>query len=135
MSRTVSAYTDDRTAEAIEVVAKIEHRKVSHVAGAALSLYVRLPGAARAGLRTVEALGTPEQVERLTRELARVIVASEFAVAQEQLVATMHVPDSVLSMDEDELLDEAVRFTSRRVSDHARERTQAALDAHVRGST
>lgn len=46
--KTISAYTDEKTAKSVAEIASLEQRKASQIAGMALKLFVKLPPEARA---------------------------------------------------------------------------------------
>lgn len=70
---TVSTHVDEEIAERVRKIAALEDRKVSRVAGAALALYVDLPGEARDALRHIEALGDEGARDAALREITSVL--------------------------------------------------------------
>ena len=111
--RTISAYADEKTADQVERIAKIEDRPPAQIAAAALRLYVRLPAEAHAALRRIEALGTEADLDGAASEAARAIIDAQYEIAHRRLVEAM--PESAVSglHDEESLLAEAVRLTKR----------------------
>ena len=110
--KTVSAYTDEETARLIDHVARTEGRTSSQIAAAALALYVRLPAEAHAALRQIYALGSPEDLAEVTRRMSRLVLNSQFEIAQRAVVEAMRVEDPERLETEDDILAEAVRLTS-----------------------
>lgn len=82
--KTISAYTDAETASMVEHISRLEQRKPSQIAAAALALYVRLPVEAHAALRRLEAIGTPEDVNLMLREVTRAISNASYSAAVRQ---------------------------------------------------
>ena len=117
-ARTISAYADEETAQAVEQIAELEDRSPAQIAAAALRFYARLPSEARAAFRRIEKLGTDEDIASLTRAITRMTLDAEWEVAHRRFVGEMtNVPDPAgdedvnEGVDEDELLAEAVRLT------------------------
>ena len=113
MPRTISAYADEALARRVERLAKIEKRPVSQIAGAALAFYLTLPPEAHSALRQLEALGSKQDAERLSREVTRLLLHSQYSLAEQAVARSMQVGDAA-DMSEDDLLDAAVKVTRRR---------------------
>jgi hypothetical protein len=111
--KTVSAYTDDETAQLIDHLARTEGRTSSQIASAALALYVRLPVEAHTALRQIYALGSPEDLAEVTRRMARLVLNTQFEIAQRAVVEAMQVDNPERLETEGDILAEAVRLTSR----------------------
>ena len=110
--KTISAYTDLDTAQRLEWIAKREQRRKAQIAGAALKLFVNLPEPARTAWHQLEALGSSEDLDRVSQELTRVLLHAQYEMAQRQLVSEMK-PDPTLELEtEDDLLNAAVSLTS-----------------------
>jgi hypothetical protein len=83
--RTVSAYTDEATADRIARIARLEDRRVGQVAGAALRLYAMLPAEARDALRQMEALPGDDALREAVREMTLVLARRSFAQARKAI--------------------------------------------------
>lgn len=131
--KTISAYIDERIARRIEYLAEVEHRKVSQLAAAALSLYTALPREAHAALRQVEALGGKEDLERVTRQMARVLLDAQYEVARRGVVEDMDLSGLGALGSEEAILEAATRLTAhqetgaRRPGERMRQRAERAL--------
>jgi hypothetical protein len=110
--KTISAYTDEGTATMVEHVSRIEQRKPSQIAAAALAFYVRLPVEAHAALRRLEAIATPEDLNLMRREVTRAISDASYHAAVRQSAARVREIYGDALQTDDEILAEAVRITS-----------------------
>ncbi len=108
--KTISAYTDEKTAVRVNEMAQQEQRKAAQIAGAALKLYVQLPPEAREAFRAIEQQGD-SALELMQREVTRALLNVQYSWARQQAVQSMPslTPEQ---QTEDELLAEAVRLTS-----------------------
>lgn len=113
MARTLSAYVDDELAEKVDNLSEVEDRKTSQLVAAAVELYIKLPAEAHIALRRIAALGTPEDVQRVHREITRKILGEQFRLVQASVVKEMRVPDLDQLRGEDDFLDAAARLTDR----------------------
>lgn len=109
--KTISAYTDAETAQRIEGIAKREHRKKAQIAGAALKFFVNLPEEARTAWRQIEALGSPEEIERISQDIARTLLHAQYEMAHKQVVQEMTTEHLGCLETEDDLLTTAVSLT------------------------
>jgi hypothetical protein len=109
--KTISAYTDAETAHRIESIARREHRKKAQIAGTALKFFVGLPEEARTAWRQIEALGTPDEIERISQEIARTLLHAQYAIAHKQVVQELNTEALGSLETEDDLLDAAVSLT------------------------
>ncbi len=110
--RTISAYTDEGTASMVEHISRVEQRKPSQVAAAALAFYVRLPLEAHAALRRLESIATPEDLNLMRREVTRAISNASFDAAVRQSAPRVREIYGDSLETEDEILAEAVRLTA-----------------------
>jgi hypothetical protein len=108
--KTISAYTDEKTAARVNEMAQQEQRKAAQIAGAALKLYTQLPPEAREAFRAIEQQGD-SALELMQREVTRALLNVQYAWAKQQAVQSMPAPTSD-QQTEDDLLAEAVRLTS-----------------------
>lgn len=108
---TISTHVDEEVADRVRRIADLEDRKVSKVAAAALSLYVRLPGEARDALRHIEALGDEELQEATLRELTSVLLRFDYELAARRLADEMVVDTPGELDDEEAILEKAVELT------------------------
>ena len=109
--KTISAYTDAQTANRIELIAQREHRKKAQIAGTAVKFFVGLPEEARAAWRQIEALGTPEEIEQISQDIARTLLHAQYAMAHKQVVQELKTEPLGILETEDEFLDTAVTLT------------------------
>jgi hypothetical protein len=109
--KTISAYTDAETAHRIESIARREHRKKAQIAGTALKFFVGLPEEARTAWRQIEALGTPDEIERISQEIARTLLHAQYAITHKQVVQELNTEALGSLETEDDLLDAAVSLT------------------------
>ena len=109
--RTVSAYTDETTAQRIAQLAKVEDRSPAEIAAAALRLYVNLPTHAHQAFRQIEAMESPAVIDSVQRAMTRVLIDGVYEAARQRRMAQM--PASGRDGDsEDAILADAVRLTS-----------------------
>jgi hypothetical protein len=110
--KTISMHATEETARLIEHVARVEDRSPSQIASAALNFYLQLPSEAHSALRYVQGLGTDEDVDRVSRKIARLLLDAQFEVAEQRMVASM----STLGLDrlesEDDITAEANALTA-----------------------
>lgn len=112
--KTISAYTDEETAKLVADLARIESRKPSQIAAAALAFYVRLPSEAHAALRRLEATDSEGHLNLMRREVTRAISNASYDAAVERMGERVReiYGDRLNTMTDDELLAEAVRLTT-----------------------
>jgi hypothetical protein len=112
--KTISAYTDEETAKLVAELARLEHRKPSQIAAAALAFYARLPSEAHSTLRSLETLGDAGEYDRMLREVTRAILAVGYHSSVRRMLPPIReaYPDSLGT--ESDILAEAVRLTSPR---------------------
>jgi hypothetical protein len=111
--RTISMHASEEIARRVEHVSRVEDRSPSQIASAALSLYLQLPPEAHAALRHVQALGTAEDVDRISRRMARLLLDAQFEVAERRVVASMPTEGLNALESEDDILAEANALTTR----------------------
>jgi len=111
--KTISAYTDEETARLVEHLAKVEQRKPSQIAAAALAFYVRLPVEAHAALRRLEALESPEQLNLMRREVTRAISNASYDAAMARMSGRIRESYGGRLQSEEDILVEAVRLTTQ----------------------
>lgn len=109
--KTISAYTDAKTAESVAQIARIEQRKPSQIAGMALKLFVKLSPEARTALWQIEALGSAAEFEETMQEIARTLLNAHYKVAHRQVVEQMKVENLEQIETEDDILSTAVDLT------------------------
>jgi ferritin-like protein len=106
---------EDEVAERIEEIARLEDRKVSQLAAAALGLYALMPREAHAALRQIEASGDPEDLVLVARKLARVLLDIRYDIAETAAIDSIErsrLPDDFDS--EEEILEVATRLVRPR---------------------
>lgn len=106
--KTISAYTDEETASMVEHISKLEQRKPSQIAAAALAFYVRLPVEAHAALRRLEAIGAPEDLNLMLREVTRAISNASYNAAVRQSGPRVREQFGSALATEDDILGTAV---------------------------
>jgi predicted transcriptional regulator len=109
--KTISAYTDTETAQRIEGIAKREHRKKAQIAGSALKFFVNLPEEARTAWRQIEAMGTPEEIEQISQDIARTLLNAQYEMAHKQVIQEISTEHLGSLETEDDLLHVAVSLT------------------------
>jgi hypothetical protein len=109
--KTISAYTDAETANRVETIAQREHRKKAQIAGAAVKFFVGLPEEARTAWRHIEALGTPDEIEQISQEIAQTLLQGQYAMAHKQVVQELNTEHLGKLETEDEILDAAIALT------------------------
>lgn len=124
---TVSTHVDEEIAERVRQIAALEDRKVSRVAGAALALYVDLPGEARDALRHIEALGDEGARDAALREITSVLLRLDYELAARRLAGEVEGDELEAPGDEEEILERAVELT-RSASPGSAERLRERLD-------
>lgn len=130
--KTVSTHVDEAIADRVKRIAALEDRKVSQVAGAALSLYARLPGEARDALRRLEALGDEATLDVTVREIASVLVRLDYEFTAARLADEVD-RDALGSLESEEaILERAVELT-RSASSGTPARVRERLDALISG--
>ncbi|HET7461213.1 MAG TPA: hypothetical protein VFJ82_08185 [Longimicrobium sp.] len=110
-SKTISAYTDAETASMVEQLSRVEQRKPSQIAAAALAFYVRLPAEAHAALRRLEAMGTPEDLNLMRREVTRAISNASYNAAVRQSGPRVREQFGDALDSDDDILSTAVLFS------------------------
>ncbi len=85
----ISAHIDQTLAEQVSRLGKRDSRTTSQVVGNALRLYVALHPQTRSSLMALDNLGTPEEVDWVLREMARVINKAEFAMNKRLMAEEM----------------------------------------------
>jgi|ERR1039457_2252925 hypothetical protein len=107
--RTISAYTDDVTAQRVATLARMEDRSTGQIAAAALRLYTNLPTEARQALRQIEAMESPEVLEDFHRAMTRLLLNAVYDSAHRRLMSQMPAAEYD---SEDAILAEANRLAS-----------------------
>jgi len=110
--RTLSAYADEETAAKVAEMARLEDRSPAQIAAAALRFYVALPSHGRDAIRAIEAHGGPDALRETAWAASRALIAAQFREALDRAAASIRRPDDP-EMDEDAILEEAVRLTRR----------------------
>lgn len=123
--KTISMHASEETVRRVEHVSRVEDRSPSQIASAALNFYLQLPPEAHTALRHVQALGTSDDVARISRKMARLLLDAQFEVAERRVVASMTPRGLDEVASEDDIIAEANALTS-----HSRVRkagTQSAV--------
>lgn len=127
--KTISMHASEATALRVEQVSRLEDRSPSQIAAAALSFYLLLPPEAHTALRHVQALGTAEDVERVSGKMARLLLDAQFEVAERRVVESMTTRGLDSLESEDDILAEANALTSN--SRPRKATAQASADLKV----
>jgi DNA polymerase III delta prime subunit len=109
--KTISAYADAETASCVANLARLERRPQAQIAGMALKFFVGLPKEARDALRQIEALGSPEDLEEIKREIAHTLLHVQYKVARRQMMEHAKVENLNQLETEDDILSAAVNLT------------------------
>jgi predicted transcriptional regulator len=83
--RSVSGYVDDKVADRLNDIARVESRSPAKIVGQALGFYVALPEAARNSLRRIEALALPDEVRWFQTEFIRLLFKVDMRLTQRQM--------------------------------------------------
>jgi predicted transcriptional regulator len=102
--RSVSGYVDDKVAERLYDVARAEARSPANIVGQALGFYVALPEAARASLRRIETLASPDEMNWFKTEFVRLLFKVDMGLTQRQMA---EIPSG-----EDEIEKAALEWTA-----------------------
>ncbi len=108
--KTISMHASEDTARRMEHVSRVEDRSPSQIASAALNLYLQLPPEAHSALRYLQALGTDEDLARVSRKMGRMLLDAQFEIAERRVVDAMPPADTLQS--EDDIIAEANALTS-----------------------
>ncbi|MDF5725889.1 MAG: hypothetical protein PUP91_36675 [Rhizonema sp. PD37] len=111
VGKTISAYTDAKTASRVDAIAKLEHRPTSQIAGMALKFFVGLPLEARIILLQIEALASADDLEELNREITRTLLHFQHKIVHRQMIDQMNVDNLDRLETEDDILLAAVELT------------------------
>lgn len=109
--KTISAYTDSETAERVALLAKIEQRTPAQIAGMALKFFVTLPAPARTAWYQISALGNQNDLEKVTHEIARALINTQYEISQRQVVSQIKLDPMPTLEEEDDILSTAVQLT------------------------
>lgn len=109
--KTISAYTDSKTAKSVAYLAKLEHRTPSQIAGMALKFFVGLPAPARTAWCQIEALGNHADLEAVAQEIARTLIDAQYKIAQRQIVEQMKLENPDNLETEDDFIAAAIALT------------------------
>jgi predicted transcriptional regulator len=109
--RSVSGYVDDKVAERLHDVARAESRSPANIVGQALGFYVALPEAARASLRRIETMASPEEMSWFKTEFVRLLFKVDMGLTQRQMAKEIgaNIPNDGA---EEELEKAAIDWTS-----------------------
>jgi predicted transcriptional regulator len=110
-NRTLSTSVDENVAKIVDDLAEVEDRSPSQIVASALRLYLRLPPEAHRAFRVVEAAAGDREHLAVIRELTRVLLNGEFAVARRRVAASLTVDREQGDEDEDAMMEEALRIT------------------------
>jgi hypothetical protein len=83
--RSISGFGDDKVAERLYDVARLESRLAANIVGQALGFYVALPGAARNSLRRIEAVASPEELRWLQTEFLRLLFKADLDLTERRM--------------------------------------------------
>jgi predicted transcriptional regulator len=108
-NRTLSTSVDEKVAKIVDDLAQVEDRSPSQIVASALRLYLRLPLEAHRAFRVVEAAAEDPERLAVIREITRVLLNGECAVARRRVAASLTI-DRELG-DEDAAMEEALRMT------------------------
>lgn len=107
-NRTLSTSIDDKVAQSVDDLVRVEGVSSSQFLAAALNLYLWLPHEARRAFRVVEAKGTEEERLRTVREVTRALLNGEYEVARRDVAGQLGTSPGL--DDEDDITDESIRL-------------------------
>lgn len=99
--KTVSAYVDEGAVKRMMDVARSEDRSPAQVAGAGIKFYSTLGKMARDAIRVIDAHGTDADIEWMRREVTRVMLRTQHAIADRLAAAALNVPIPAEATDAD----------------------------------
>ena len=93
--RSVSGYVDEKVADRLDDVARMELRSPADIVGQALGFYVDLPESARSSLRRTEAMASPEELHWFQAEFIRLLLKVDMNMTQRQMAVEVgsNIPD------------------------------------------
>jgi predicted transcriptional regulator len=109
--KTISAYTDQETAELLNYLAKIEQRSPSQIAAIALKFFVKLPATARESWYQIETLGEQAQKEAVIEQITRSLINMQYEISQRKIVDQMNIETLEPLETEDDILAAALKLT------------------------
>ncbi len=109
--KTISAYTDQETAELVNYLAKIEQRSPSQIAAIALKFFVKLPATAREAWYQIETLGEQAQKEAVIEQITRSLINMQYEISQRKVVEEMNIETLEPLETEDDILAAALKLT------------------------
>lgn len=135
--KTISAYTDEETAQLVAELARVEHRKPSQIAAEAIALYVRLSTQVHASLRHVRGSSEPGRLDLVLREVSRAIVNASYDLVMDEMAPHMRDLYGGGLQTEEEIDAEAMRLAPSRAPGAQRTRkpggaTRKAADTEAR---
>jgi hypothetical protein len=110
--QSISGHADPDTVARLRLLSSREGRISSQITAAALLFYLNLPAAAHAGLREIEAFGSPEERHNMARAITRAIVGANFEIGRRRAAASMQVANEDILQTDEDILVEAVRLTT-----------------------
>jgi predicted transcriptional regulator len=99
--RSVSGYVDDKVAERLNDVARMESRSPANIVAQALGFYVALPEAARTSLRRIEATALPQEMQWFQTEFIRLLFKVDMGLTQRQMAKEIGAGIPDVSTEED----------------------------------
>ena len=103
--RSISGYVDDKVADRLNDIARIESRSPANIVGQALGFYVALPEAARASLRRIEAMAQPEEMQWFQTEFIRLLFKADMSLTQRQIAK--EISATIPNLNSEEELEKA----------------------------
>lgn len=107
MAVTVSTSLDGDIADRVKALALSEHRTVSNLVAAAVSVFTDLPKGVRDALLEVRGGVDPHELRKLTRAMEAVVARRRFDKAAAALAAEGHYDPAIAAMSEIERLEAA----------------------------
>jgi len=110
--KTISAYTDEKTAHRFYALAEAESRKPAQVAAMALDFYVSLPKEARDLWRVIALEGTKHDVEEAKIEITRALLNVKSKITHRKMMEEIKVDGLENLETEEDFLLKAIELTT-----------------------
>jgi predicted transcriptional regulator len=110
--KTISAYTNEQTANKLSEIAKRESRKKAQLAGMAIELFVSLPPAAIDAWLRVVANGEPDIMAQVKDKIARTLLDARYQITHRQLIEEIESEYLEPLETEDDFITAAIAITN-----------------------
>jgi predicted transcriptional regulator len=110
--KTISAYTNEPTANKLSEIAKRERRKKAQLAGMAIEFFVSLSPAARDAWLQIITNGEPEILAQVTDKITHTLLDARYQITHSQLMSEMDISHLEPLETEDDFLTTAISITN-----------------------